>query len=566
MKRIFFPVIFAIFFFTVYLPAQTSRPEFNRKQTFDVQHYKIETSFDRAKHEIYGTTTITLKPLAANFGSFELDAVGLSFKKVKVEPSGTDLKFRTSTDKIFITLDKAYGPDDIIAVTLTYSAKPKKGVYFVDPQIDSGKEVRSAQIYSQGEADENRHWFPSFDFPSDKATTEQIITAEKDFTVIANGELLSKKENANGTVTWHYKMPVPHSSYLVSFVIGKYAKVEDKYKDIPLGYYVYPGREATARKAYANTPAMIRIYEELTGVAFPYNKYDQTVVAAFNFGGMENITATTMADTEIFAVEIPFLAGNIEDLVSHELAHSWFGDLVTCRNWAELWLNEGFATFMEAAYREKMYDRKDYMRMIADDAEGFITEDAVLPNNHALFNQQAGNVAALFDHSGVTYSKGGAVIHTLREQVGDAAFWKAINIYLNRHKFASVETQDLQNAMEETSGQDLGWFFAQWVYGTGFPKLTVAPVWNAAKKTLTITVTQTQKTGGANTAAYKLPMKVNFDFGPLGKQFEVDSIRDVGIAKRSEVFTFKLPRKPIKVELDKENRIPIKSVKVLPIR
>lgn len=558
-KRISAAVILAALFLVTGVAAQ-SRPEFNRKHNYDVQHYLIRSSFDRTKMEVIGDTTITLKPLAANLSAIELDQVGLNFKKVTLDPSGAELKLRTSTDKIYVTLDKPYGPDDTISIRLTYTAlKPKKGVYFVAPLLEGGAERRSAQIWTQGEPDEHRHWFPSFDFPSDKATSEQILTAEKGFTVIANGDLIDKTENSDGTVSWRYKMTVPHSSYLISFAIGKYVKVEEKYKDIPLGYYVYPGTEAIVPKAYGNTKEMMRIFEELTGVPYPYNKYDQTMVSAFTFGGMENITATTMADTEIMAANVEFMRGNVEDLVSHELAHSWFGNLVTCKNWAELWLNEGFATFMEAAYREKKYGRKDYLRMVENDAEEFRTEDAILTKSNGLFNLDAGNVAALFDHAGVTYSKGGAVIHMLREQVGDEKFWKAINTYLNRHKFGSVESSDLQKVMEETSGQDLAWFFGQWVYGTGYPKLTATPVWNDRTKTLSITVNQIQKPSKLTAAAFRMPMDVELKIG--GESV----IERMEVTKRSQVFTFKLSSKPTSVHFDSEMKIPVKSVNVAPI-
>jgi aminopeptidase N len=559
-KRIAVAAFFAAFFLIGTASSQT-RPDFNRKQAYDVQHYLIRTSFDRALFKVNGDTTVTFKPLSPNSSTVEFDEVGLNFTKVTLDPIGTELKYRIAGEKVIVTLDKPYGPNDTVAIRFVYTTvRPKKGVYFVDPLVESGTERRSGQVWSQGEADENRHWFPSFDFPSDKATSEQIITAEKGYSVIANGELLEKTDNADGTTTWHYKMPVPHSSYLISFVIGKYAKVEEKYKDIPLGYYVYPGSEAIVPKAYGNTKEMVRIFEEITGVPFPYNKYDQTIVANFQFGGMENITATTMADTEIFAANVSFLQGNIEDLVSHELAHSWFGDLVTCKNWAELWLNEGFATFMEAAYREKKYGRKDYLRMVEGDSEEFRTEDAVLPKNHGLFNLDANNVAGLFDHSGVTYSKGGAVIHTLREQVVDANFWKAINTYLNRHKFGSVESTDLRKVMEETSGQDLGWFFDQWVYGLGFPKLTATPIWNARTKTLTLTVTQTQVTAKMVVPAFRMPMEVEF------KVAGESVVQPLDVTKRTQVFTYKLSSKPTSVALDPNLRIPIKQVRVNPIQ
>ncbi len=560
-KRIFSAAFVAALFLAGTVSAQTARPDFNRKQTYDVQHYRIRTSFDFKARTVNGETTIVFKPVAPNLSTVEFDQAGLNFKSVTLDGSEKPLKFRTAGEKIIVTLDKPYGPSETVAVRMTYTAvRPKKGVYFVEPLVEGGTERRSAQIWTQGEPDEHRHWFPSFDFPSDKATSEQIITTEKAFTVIANGELQEKRENADGTVTWHYKMPVPHSSYLISFAIGNYVKVEEKYKDIPLGYYVYPGSEAIVPKAYGNTKEMMRIFEEITGVPYPYNKYDQVIVAAFNFGGMENITATTMADTEIFAANVEFLRGNIEDLVSHELAHSWFGNLVTTKNWAELWLNEGFATFMEAAYREKMYGRKDYMRMVAQDAEEFLAEDLTLPKNHGLFNLEAANVAGLFDHAGVTYSKGGAVIHTLREQVGEQNFWRAINTYLNRHKFGSVETPDLKRVMEETSGQDLGWFFDQWVYGLGHPALTATPVWNPRTRTLTLTVNQTQRPARLVSQAFRLPMDVEF------KIAGESDIHPLEITKRTQVFTFRLASKPTSVILDPNVKVPVKTVKVLPVR
>ena len=551
-------LLFAGLLFSISAPpavAQTKRPDFNRPQTFDVQHYIIRASFDRSKKKVFGDTTVSLKPLMADFRVVELDAVDLSFESVKLEPSGADVQFKTVPGKVIVTLDKVYGSGDLISLSFKYMATPNKGVYFVDSE--NGK--HSAQIWSQGEADEARHWFPSFDFPSDKATTEEYITAEKGETVVGNGEFLGKDENADGTETWHYKMPVPHSTYLVSFVIGKYVRVEDKYKDIPLSFYVYPGKESTAIKAFGETKNMIGVFEGLTGVAFPYNKYDQTVVARFQFGGMENITATTMADTEIFFADFDFGKNVVIDLVSHELAHSWFGDLVTCRNWAELWLNEGFATYMEAAYREKAFGRGDYMRKIRSDAAEFLVDDSINRRRHALYNLRAGDVSALFENASTTYHKGGAVIHTLREQVGSEAFWKAINLYLNRHKLANVESPDLKKAMEESSGQDLGWFFDQWVYGAGSPRLDVKQSYSSRSKTLTLTVSQTQLTDTITPAIFRLPMDI------LIKTASGESNQKIDVTKRIQTFSIKTQGKPLSVGIDEGEKIPIKRLKVRPL-
>ncbi|MBK7393445.1 MAG: M1 family metallopeptidase [Chloracidobacterium sp.] len=535
--------------------AQIGKPEFTRPQTFDVQHYSIRASFDRTNRKVFGDTTVSLSPLKSDLRMVELDAVDIVFDSVTLD--GKPAQFKTVDGKVVVTLDKGYGPSDLIALRFKYTASPKKGVYFVD--AESGRSDHSAQIWTQGEAEEARHWIPSYDFPSDKATTEEYLTVEKDETVIGNGELIGKEPNADGTVTWHYKMPVPHSTYLISFVIGKYVRVEDKHGDIPLGFYVYPGREETAKKAFGDTAKMMAVFEELTGVKFPYNKYDQTIVAKFQFGGMENITATTMSDNEIFFADFDFGKSIVTDLVSHELAHSWFGDLVTCRNWAELWLNEGFATYMEAAYREKVFGREDYIRKVRSDAGDFLVDDSINRKRHGLYNRRATDVDGLFDNAAITYNKGGAVLHMLREQVGTENFWKAVNIYLNRHKLANVESTDLKRAVEETSGQDLGWFFDQWVYGISAPKLTVKPVYSTRTKTLKLTITQMQKPETMVTSAFRMPMDIEVKAG------RNTSSKAVTITKRIETITIPSASKPSEIVLDPNDKVILKTVKMLPI-
>jgi aminopeptidase N len=541
-----------------YSHAQPARADFNRPQTFDAQHYRLSVSFDRAKKLVRADTVVTLQPLAKGFRTAEFDAVDLTFTSVTLEPAGTELAVRTLRDKAIVTLDREYGPGESLSIRFRYTAVPKKGIYFVD--ASSGEGVRhSSQIWTQGEPDEARHWFPSFDFPSDKATTEQFITALPNETVIGNGELIEKITNPDSTVTWHYKMPVPHSTYLVSFVIGEYTKITDSARGIPLAYYVYPGKENTGKKAFGSTGKMIEVFEDLTGVKFPYNKYDQTIVANFQFGGMENITATTMADTEIFFADIESGEAVVTDLVSHELAHSWFGDLVTCRNWAELWLNEGFATFMEAAYREKAFGRGSYMAKIRSDAATFLIDEMINKKRHALFNQRAKDVGSLFDNSSTTYNKGGAVVHMLREQVGNENFWKGINAYLTRHRFAPVESTDLRKAMEEASGQDLKWFFDQWVYGAGAPSLSIRPTYNRISKKLSLSIAQTQLTDTITPAVFRLPLTVRFRVG--GKVVT----ENLDLTKRIQTVSFNVDGRPTDLEIDPDERIILKKVKLLKI-
>lgn len=551
--------LFSILFFLtfVFIPnIHGENKSYNRIRTFDIQHYTIRLNFDRAKKIVHSDSIIELKPLSDNFKSIELDAMGLSFESIISETSGQDLKFVATKGKVLINLDKSYDKSDLISLRFKYSvANPKKGIYFVDALKKRGKVIRAAQIWTQGEAEETHYWLPSFDFPDDKATTEQIITVDRGETVIGNGELVKKSDNTDGTSTYHYKMNVPHSLYLTSFVVGTYEKVTENYKNIPLSYYVYAGQKSLVSQAYGKTKDMMRIYEELTGIDFPYNKYDQTMVANFNFGGMENITATTMADSEIMLAKFPFARGLVEDLVSHELAHSWFGNMVTCRNWAELWLNESFATYMEAAYREKMYGRAAYLSKIQDDADQYFVYASLNENNqHALFNRTANPAVDETIFTTITYQKGSAVLHTLREEIGDKAFWKGVNEYLKNHKFQNVETADLQKAFEDSSGTNLNWFFKQWIYGNKFPVLKIKQSYRPISKELILEIAQTQTGDEYTPNVFQIPLDVEIS---MSKSKKTEKLL---INNRTQVFKIPVDEKPFKVAFDKGNKIPLKSV------
>ncbi|QQS41876.1 MAG: DUF3458 domain-containing protein [Acidobacteriota bacterium] len=555
--------ILLIFIFALAVPAsiQNETRSFNRERTFDVLHYVMRLDFDRKAKSVKGDSTIELTPLNKPLTQVVLDARDLTYEFVGFEGSSEPLDYTVSGKNLAIKLPRAYEPGEKLAFRIRYSAKPKKGIYFVDAIVEKGKVVRAPQVWTQGESEETHHWLPSFDFPDDKATTEQMLTVENGETAIGNGKFLGKKEIEGGRAVYHFRMDVPHSLYLTSFVIGTYVKVSENYKDIPLGYYVYPGQESIVPLAYGKTKDMFAVFEELTGLDYPFNKYDQTMVAAFPWGGMENITATTMADTEIMFARASFGRGLVEDLVAHELAHSWFGNLVTCRNWAELWLNEGFATFMEGAFREKAYGREIYDLKIASDAEEYVSyASAPGTKEHPLFNTSAdaSNDDSMF--TTVTYQKGGSVIHMLREEIGNKAFWKGVNLYLMRNRLKNVETPDLISAMEEASGRDLRWFFDQWVYKKGFPKLRVASTYDRASGKLKLAVAQTQKMSEGVPAVFRLPITVRLITanGPVEKEILID--------KRNQEFEFEIGSNPSDVIVDPLNRVPIKIVDVVKAR
>jgi aminopeptidase N len=547
-------IISLIFTALFAVPSVAQLTPFDRPHPYDVRNYLINLRFDVAKKTVYGDTTVTLAPVGESLSSVDLDASDMNFTAVQID--GKDARFTVSSDGVTVILDRSYEPGLPVSIDFRYVVTdPKKGVYFIPAENSAGKMKHPAQIWSQNEPEDAHYWFPSFDFPSDKATSEEFITVRKGEVAIGNGKDLGPQTNPDGTITYHFKMDVPHSTYLTSFVVGDFARLSDKHNEIPLGFYAYRDRERAAGLTFSRTKEMMAVFEAQTGVPFPFAKYDQVMVSGFQeFDGMENVTATTLADTEILFAEYPFGRTIVENLVSHELAHSWFGDMVTCRNWSELWLNEGFATFMEAVWQERSSGPDAYIKALRRDREEYFTDDALAKDRHALRNLSAKPDNSLFDAT--TYQKGGLVLHMLRRTVGETAFWKGINIYLNAHKYDSVVTSDLQQAMETASGKKLQDFFDQWVYSPGYPRLEVRPVFDPASLTETVTITQTQRADGGVPPVYKFPLELEFTTSSGVIKLVAN------VSNRVDTFSVKLPSGPTKFEVDKQDNVILKAVKI----
>jgi aminopeptidase N len=514
-------------------------------RTFDVLNYTIRTRFDVPNRAVTGDETVTLRPLASGFKSFDLDASTMKVEAVTLADSNAALQFTQPPDKLSITLDRAYEPAESINVRIHYRATPQKGLYFIQ-QARNSSLAKPAQIWSQGEPEENHYWFPCYDFPDDKSTSEQFITTNADEIAISNGTLVETINNPDGTHTFHWKMDEPHSSYLISLVVGNYAKLDDTYKNIPVEYYTYKGTEQEARSAFAKTPEMMRLFSEKLNFEFPFNKYAQTIVANFIFGGMENVTATTHADTEILGNRSTEGQISTENLISHELAHSWFGDLVTCKDWSQAWLNEGFATFMEAVFREKEAGHEAYLAEMRSNTFLYFLEDGFKYRRPIVYDRYQTPID-LFDAT--LYKKGALILHMLRYTVGEEMFWKALNKYLSENKDKNVETSDLQRAFEETTGQKLDWFFNQWVYQAGYPELRVRSFYDPRTHTLTLDVTQTQAAELNTPAVFRLPVDIEF---VTAKGATTEHIE---INERHQRFTFKLDSRPLKINFDNDDRI-----------
>ncbi len=515
-------------------------------RTYDVLHYLIRTRFDVPEKTVIGDVTITLKPLASGFNSFALDAADMQIDSVTLSPLNVTLQWtQQPPDKLSITLDRTYGPGDSLSIRIQYRAKPRRGLFFV-PARQGSTVSRPAQIWTQGEPEDNHRWFPCYDYPDDKATTEQYITTGKNEIAISNGALIETTNNADGTRTFHWRMDQPHSTYLTSLVVGDYVKLTDAYKSIPLEYYTYKGTEDKALRAFSGTPEVMRLFTRLLNYEYPYSKYAQTIVSAFFFGGMENITATTHADTEILASTGEAPSDSTQELIAHELSHSWFGDLVTCKSWKHLWLNEGFATFMEAVFKEHKAGREAYLLQMRENAIRYLHEDATGYRRPIVYDRYR-SPTQLFDAT--LYQKGGFILHMLRETVGDEIFWKALNRYLVEFKYGSVETADLQRVFERVSGRRLDWFFDQWVYGAGYPELRVRHSYSTSSRLLTLNVEQTQIPDATTRAIFRLPVEIEITTARGARTERIE------ITGRTQRFTFKLDGKPLMIRFDKRSAI-----------
>ncbi len=535
-------------------PAPVAPPyQWPRSHDYDVRHYRIEVSFDWAKRSVAGETTVNLRPFKGDFKEIELDAGEMTINTVKLG-EGQPLKFRyEGNEKLFISLDKSYAAGSDIAVKINYSATPKKGLTFITP--NENDPTRPYQIWSQGETQDNHYWFPCYDYPNDKATSELIARVEDKFNVISNGSLVNvTPDAAKKTKTWHWKMDRPFSSYLVSIIVGEYVELKDQYKNVPVISYVYRDQVEEGRVSFNKLPKMVALFSEKTGFEYPYPKYAQTMVRDFG-GAMENITATTMTDTAVNDRRA-LLDVSSDDIVAHELAHSWFGNTLTCRDWGELWLNESFATVMEAVWTEHDRGRDDYLYDIYADQETYFqawTNGIRRP----ISTRRYPNPDSVFD--AYSYQRGGAVLNMLRFVLGDEMFWKALNHYLKKNQYRTVETQDLVIAIEEATGQNLQWFFDEWVYKMGHPEFEIASSYDEGAHTLRLTVKQTQAKDDRRTW-YESPEFFTMPVDIAITTAAGEKINRVWIDKAEKEFSFAVDSKPLIINFDRGNQI-IKRVR-----
>src|SRR6266550_7107837 len=501
----------------------------------DILHLTLDVTPDFKQRTVTGKATLRVKPIAKPFQELKLDAVDLAVESL----SATEkiLGYQVTDKQILVTFEQPIPPDKEASVTITYRAEPASGLYFRTPEM--GYKEGDTNLFSQGEEIEARHWYPCFDSPNEKFTSEMICHVREGMTVVSNGRLVAEEKDANGLVAVRWLQDKPHVNYLISLVAGYFKKVEDKYKDVPLAFYTPPSEINEAPNSFRDTKDIMAFFEQEIGVPYPWAKYYQVCVNDFVAGGMENTSATTLTDNTLFTTDTE----NIRDsqgLVAHEMAHQWFGDLVTCKDWSHIWLNEGFATYYGHLYDGHKNGRDAMLYGLYGSARG-ITSQA--NDTVAIVHRNYNHPDEVFGF--LAYPKGSWILHMLRNQLGEDLYRRCIKTYLERHQFGNVVTSDLSEVIEELSGRSWDQFFDQYVYHAHQPELAVSYNWDEKNKLAKVTVKQTQLLS-ENVLLFHFPLALRFK----GKFGAID--RQIDVKEKEEDFYFPLSDAPQIVRLDPE--------------
>lgn len=523
----------------------TAERHYERSRPFDVEHLALDLSLDMAKKQVAGTARLSLRRVSARADVIELDAVGFHIESLQLDAGDgpRDATFDYDGDTLRVHVPQSVSRAELAIV---YEATPARGLYFLGP--DNDVPDRPEQVWSQCQDEDARHWFPAHDKPHVKMTTELRVVVPAGMTALSNGDLVFRDTPQTGdSWVYHFKLDQPHPAYLLTLVVGRFDVVADRDarvgdKNVSVSYLVPPGRRAEAMRSLGETPRMIELFSRLTGVDYPFNSYSQVVVSDFIFGGMENTTATTLYE-HVLLDERAAIDVVSHDLVAHELAHQWFGDLVTCRDWSHGWLNEGFATFFEHIEREDRLGLDEYEHGVERDLAAYLSEASARYQRPVVCRDYEAPID-LFDRH--LYEKGGLVLHMLRRELGDATFWKGVGEYLRAHRHGIAETTDFQRALEGVSGQSLDQFFDQWLLRPGHPVIKAKLSWEEGR--LQVAVRQTQKTGDTAVFAFPLEVAVALEDGEV-RHFS-RPIRD-----KADTLTVALDRRPAWVGVDPHFRV-----------
>jgi len=514
----------------------------------ELKHTKLKVNFDYQKEQMNGEEWLTASPYFYATNELILDAKGMLIHEVALDNNGkkSPLKFDYKNDVLKITLDKTYQKNQDYTVYIKYTARPNevkqegsmaisdaKGLYFINAQGQDPD--KPTQIWTQGETESSSAWFPTIDKSIQKTTQEIYMTVPDKYVTLSNGLLKDSQKESNGLRTDHWVMDKRHSTYLFFMGVGEYAVVKDKWKNIAVDYYIEKEYEPYAKQIYGNTPEMIEFFSKKLGYDYPWSKYAQISGRDYVSGAMENTTAT-LHGSDILQKPGQLIDENKwEDTIAHELFHHWFGDLVTAESWSNLTVNESFANYSEYLWNEYKYgkDQADYHQM--EDVNHYIHNPSDFKK--ALVRFDYASREDVFDL--VTYQKGGGILHMLRNYLGDEAFFAGMNDYLKTYEYKNAEAHQLRLSFEKVSGKDLNWFFNQWYFGSGHPKLNYSYTFEPVKKQVTVIVNQSQE------LPFEFPLTIDvYDNGkPKRQQVWVN-------ATAKNTYTFDVSKNPDLVNIN----------------
>ncbi|HEY9884207.1 MAG TPA: M1 family metallopeptidase, partial [Thermosynechococcaceae cyanobacterium] len=542
-----------------------AKPHYNPDRPGQVEHIFLDLALDIPNQSYQGTCTIRLSPVRDGIDRLTLDAVNLQIESVHI--GETKQAFDYDGELLHIQLEPTTKAGESIELAIAYSVnKPQRGIYFIAP--DKHYPDKPVQVWTQGEDEDSRFWFPCFDYPGQLATSEIRVRVPRQLMAISNGELVKTEADGDDKIYhWHQKQV--HPTYLMTLAVGDFAELQDEWNGKPVTYYVEKGKEQEARISMGKTPRMIEFFSEKYGYSYPYPKYAQVCVDDFIFGGMENTSTTLLTDRCLLDERAALDNRGTESLVAHELAHQWFGDLVVIKHWSHAWLKEGMASYSEIMWTDHEYGAEDAAYYRLNEARNYLDEDSSR-YRRPMVTHVYREAIELYDRH--LYEKGACVYHMIRAELGDDLFWKAVATFVNDNAHKTVETVDLLRAIEKASGRNLLFLFDQYVYRGGHPDYKVAYSWDNDSNLAKLTVTQTQAKEGNGSQSELFDLKVPIGFGYLGDEAEGrrqeaegkngSKIKtqnsklktfSVRIHEREQAFYFPLEKKPDFVSFDVGN-------------
>ncbi|WP_118976194.1 M1 family metallopeptidase [Taibaiella koreensis] len=490
-------------------------------KTWELVHTGIDIRLHIKEQTASGTTRLTLHPYYYATDSLVLDAKAMTIESVTT--AGQPLHYTYDTLQLKIKLPQRYSRKDTLQLEVRYQAMPyafaaggsdaikeDRGLYFVN--ADGKEPYQPVQVWTQGETEANSHWFPTFDKTNFRSAFDITIHIPDSFKTLSNGLLVQSVKEGDGWRADSWKQAVPIPPYLAMMAVGNFAVTKDSWKGKEVSYYVPQQYGAFAKDIFARTPDMIEFYTNLLKVPFPWDKYSQVVTYDYVSGAMENVSASLFGAFNL-KDKRQIADDNNDFIVAHELFHQWFGDYVTAESWSNLTLNESFADYGEYLWAEHRYGKPALQLAWIQGQMKYLGQarrnDPPLVRYHYLSHED------MFDR--VSYSKGGLILHYLRQLTGDEAFFDALHLYLEQNALRSAEASQLRLAIEQVTGKDWNWFFDQWYYRGGHPKLSIRYRYDDAGQRLEVNVSQTQSDSAG---IYILPLKAQLISG--GQVSETD--------------------------------------------